>query len=558
MSYQADMDRREFIRRASVAGGIAGMTTLAGCAEEEPEADTFEDDGDLGEPVPSFMYLNNPEDYNPARHDAINLIGEQLNEAGLDVDVEVLEWGTLFTQVTETYEFSMATWHRGLGVDPGRRVQEMFSSDRTDPGEGNFFGYENPELDPLLSEQLAVTDTDERVEILHEIQDILAEDVPMMPIVEMPAIIAFNNDQVDGFIGHGGDMGYFHDMINITVDNPDNRLIGSWSESVEVMSPVGHSNQTKYLHQLDVMYDFLTRTDQELNFDPEISIAQSLERPDSETVVAEIRDDAMFHDGEPLTAEDVAFSYNYISDETVPVYSAEGDLIENAEALDENTVEIAFTQGVGPFVTLLGTRLPIIPKHVWEDVDNPAQYRTDEEDRIGSGILEFDYWDIGSELGLVKNEDHWLADRVDFDQRVWRIIPEISTNWQLLSEGELNYLPFSRISRELDENREQPQITVETDEGDSWWFCGMNTREAGLDDKVVRQAVAHALPRTAVSEQLLYGYATAGSSVLPTGFGQFHNPDVRQYEEGIEAARNHLVENDFVFDENGRAHYPSE
>lgn len=560
------MDRRAFLEVAAVSGGVTGMASIAGClgdegadeGEEGEDVDTPEsaDEEELGDPIPTFTYFNNPEDYNPARHDAINLITEQLNETGLDVEVEVFEWGTLFTKVSEEYEFDFTTWHRGLGVDPGRRLTEMFHSSNTDPGEGNFFGYENPDLDPTLDEQLGITDPDERAEMLHDIQAVLAEDVPMFPMVEMPSIMAYNNEQVSGWSAHPGGMGYFYNMINIEVDNPENRLVGTWSEGIETLSPVGHSNQTKVLHQLDVMYDFLVRHDSDLEFDPELSLAQSIDRPDKQSAVVEIRDDAQFQDGEPLTAEDVAFSYNYISEQEIPVYHAEGEMIDGAEATGEYTVEIEFTQEIGPFGTLLGVRLPIIPKHIWENVDNPAQYRPDEDELVGSGVMEFDYWDEGSELSLVENEDHWLD--TDFDQRIWRIIPEISTNWELLERGEVNYLPFSRIGREMNEREQESQISVKTEPGDSWWFCGMNLRKPGLDEKAVRQAAVHGLPRTAIVKQLLYGYPEPGKSVIPQGFGMYHNPDVKEYEEGADHAWSRLDEAGFVFDDDGRAHYPAE
>jgi peptide/nickel transport system substrate-binding protein len=180
------MNRRDFLR-ASAAGGVVGTTALAGCTGGG------QDSG--GEPLPEYTYLNNPANYNAARHDAINLIGSQLNELGFRVNVEVFEWGTLYDRATQEFDFGFTTWSRGLGVYPGTRMPEQFHSSNTDPGGGNFTGYTNEDLDPILLEQLQESDRQGRIDMLHEIQSVVNEDVPMHPIVQMPELVAYNNQQ---------------------------------------------------------------------------------------------------------------------------------------------------------------------------------------------------------------------------------------------------------------------------------------------------------------------------------------------------------------------------
>lgn len=89
-------DRRKFLRRTAAAGGTFTLGTLAGCQGNdgsESDSDTDGSDGGdtpdaTGEKVPELLYYNNPQSYNPVRHDVINFISERLGEVGFDVNVE--------------------------------------------------------------------------------------------------------------------------------------------------------------------------------------------------------------------------------------------------------------------------------------------------------------------------------------------------------------------------------------------------------------------------------------------------------------------------------------
>lgn len=562
-------ERREFLK-AAAAGGTLGVTALAGCSGGDGggggdgDATTESGDGgsdggdsdgdgsqDMGEQLPEYVYFNNPPDYNPARNDAINLIAGQLDKVGLNVKVEVFEWGTLYNKVTQEQSFDFTTWHRGLGIDPGRRMPEMFHSSNTDPGGGNFTGYVNEDLDPVLKEQMQVTDTSERVDMLHEIQKVVTRDCPINAITQMPTLMAYNSDQVSGWVDTLLGYGYFYNMTSIEVNNDENQLRGSWSETLGTLNVLGFNNETKLLHQFDVIYDKLIRFNPDLEPDAGLSLATDWDRPDSESVTYSIREDHAWHDGTDLTAEDVAFTLQYIKENQIPLYSTQWEMIDSVEQ-DGNQVTVTFNSSIGPVHKLFSSQIPILPKHKWEGRDNPGQMQIKEP--VGSGPLQFDYWDEGSELGLKKYSDHFHP--VSFDQRIWRIIPETSTVWQLLKDGDLNYLPFSRLGKQLSDNSEESNIGVAQTSGDSWWHCSMNLRKPGLEERPVRQAVVHALPKTPIVDQLLYGYPKKGWNLVGESFGKFSNEDVKRYEEGVEPAKKRLKEAGYKFDSDGNVHFP--
>ncbi|MFB6210629.1 MAG: ABC transporter substrate-binding protein [Halobacteriales archaeon] len=550
------------------------MSTLAGCSggsdgggsgDTETEADSgggsggsteteMDSGSSMGDALPEYRYFNNPPNYNPARNDAINLMGEQLNKAGFNMNVKVFEWGTLYNKVTSEQDFEFTTWHRGLGIDPGRRYPEMFHSSNTGPGQGNFVGYVNKDLDPKLMKQMQTTDRQERINLLHDIQEVITRDCPINAITQMPILVAYNSDQVSGWVDHLGGYNYYYNMTSIEVNNKKNQLRGSWSETLGTLNVLGFNNETKLLHQFDVLYDNLIRFNPDLQPDPKLGLATDWERPEKTTMRYTIRDH-QWHDGEDLTAEDVAFTLNYIKENEIPLYSTQTDMYSDAEAVDSQTVQVNFTEdgAPGPVHTLFSSQIPILPQHIWEGRDQPNKMQVKEP--IGSGPMKFDYWDTGSELGLVKNSDHWRP--TNFDSRIWRIIPESSTVWSLLKQGELNYLPFSRIGKQLSDNQELDQIGVKQMPGDSWWHMSMNERVPGLDQRAVRQACVHSIPKTAIVKQLLYGFPDKGFNLISPAFGEFHNPDVMRFEEGVEPAKKRLKEAGFKFDDDGKAHFPA-
>ncbi|WP_254546632.1 ABC transporter substrate-binding protein [Halomarina pelagica] len=525
--------RREFLARVGGASGLVGLTALAGCSTTEPKGNGSGGDGKSS--LPKYTYINNPQSYSPERHDAINLIADTMNKAGFDVDVKVMEWGSLYSTVTQQHDYGFATWWTFFTIDPGILLPEYFHSRNTGEGEGNYSGYTNEDLDPKLEAQLRTADTAKRTGLIHDIQKTLMEDVPTMPIAQMPDIMAHNKDQVTNWKHHIAGFNSYYTMVNLKVNNENNELRGTWPESLSTMNVLGHNDENKHNYQFNVIYDRLIQFDENMKPDPELGLATDWKRVDETTMEYTVRE-STWHDGEPLTAEDVAFSFNYIKDNEIPLYTLQNQYIEGAEVTGEKTVQLTLAQNLGPVNTILGSQIPIIPKHKWESRSNPAKATISNP--VGSGPLVFDYWDKGSELGLKKNPDHFVG--VDFDRRFWRIIPETSTQWELLKGGDLNYIPFGGISRQLKQNEKLDQIGVAKAQSTSFWHFTANNRKEGLGKTAVRQAAVNCIPRTQIVEQILFGYPDVGSNVVSKAFGDLHTDDVKTYEESLEAAKKKL------------------
>lgn len=141
------------------------------------------------------------------------------------------------------------------------------------------------------------------------------------------------------------------------------------------------------------------------------------------SVTLELNPDLHWHDGEPWTAADVAFSFEALRDERVPVsyWPTPRDLVAGVVALDEHHVRIEFTGLLAPRLRLEALAFPILPRHI---LNHPAERTADptlrssvyynrygREDVIGSGPFRFVEWRTNDRVVLERWEDHYLFDR---------------------------------------------------------------------------------------------------------------------------------------------------
>lgn len=119
---------------------------------------------------------------------------------------------------------------------------------------------------------------------------------------------------------------------------------------------------------------------------------------------------AKFTDGEPVTAEDVKFSFEYIQGH--PYQWVSLNMVEKVEAVDAHTVKVTLKDVHAPFITDVAGNVPIMPKHIWEDIKEPEKFNT-KEAVIGSGPLMLEkYQEDTGVYVFVANKDYFLGEPV--------------------------------------------------------------------------------------------------------------------------------------------------
>jgi peptide/nickel transport system substrate-binding protein len=260
----------------------------------------------------------------------------------------------------------------------------------------------------------------------------------------------------------------------------------------------------------------LLQYDENLEMQP--YLAESWELQDDTAVVFQLRRDVRWHDGQPVTAHDVEFTFNRAKDpETAALIGSIflGE-VESARVIDDYTIAFRFAQ---PHAQALEDFFwAPAPRHLLQDIA-PADLRNAEFNRnpVGSGPFRFGEWRANEQLVLVRNPDfpEGLGGPAAADRVVFRIIPEASTMLTELFTGgvhvDLPVLPDQ--VRQIRDNRDTELFSYP---GRTVYYIGWNNERPPFNDARVRRAMTHAINRQEIVDALLYGEGEIATSTIPT------------------------------------------
>jgi len=235
----------------------------------------------------------------------------------------------------------------------------------------------------------------------------------------------------------------------------------------------------------------------------------------SDTVIdLTIRQGVTFHDGTPLTPDDVVFSIRRIIDPALrsPQLS-QFDQIASADATGPSTVRMV-TKSPYPALFAQLVKLSIVPKAYVEKVG--AQKFNLEP--VGSGPFRLKQWQKGIAATLEVNDAYWRG-KPPFRTVVFRVVPDVATRVADLQTGKADIVRGLSPDEALTVKKDAKlQVLAVPTERIGYMF--LNTQAGPTQDVRVRRAVAHAIDRTAIIEALLQGYGKAVDVVLtPANFG---------------------------------------
>ena len=283
---------------------------------------------------------------------------------------------------------------------------------------------------------------------------------------------------------------------------------------------------------LENVFDTLVEPDENLQMRP--ALAESWEVSDDElTWTFRLRPGVTFHDGSPLTAEDVAFSYNRIIDEeltNVDKFSA----VTSVEAPDPATVVIRVDRPVPNMLTNLGgfKGMAIVSRRNVESGEIATH-------PIGTGPFAFANQRSGDSITLVANPDYWDG-APDISGVRFRFISEPSTALSALQAGEIDWtdsVPPQRVQQ----LRNDESVTLAVEPSNDYWYLALNEAREPWNDVRVRQAIAYAVDRDAIVQATSYGTAAKNMLAIPEG-NPWYVPYDRYDEGGLDKARELLDE----------------
>ena len=224
------------------------------------------------------------------------------------------------------------------------------------------------------------------------------------------------------------------------------------------------------------------------------------ESADGLTYTFYIRKGVRFHDGRPLTAEDVRTTFARIAESS---NTEVAQRIASVEAPDPTTVHVRLKAPWAAFIpSIAWFGVSILPSHVYAGApwkDNPANVKP-----IGSGPFKLKTWEPGRRIVLEKNPD-FFGQGPYLDELDYTIVPSTAEGVQLLLDGQVDFVmgrPPPRMVRQL---ARTPGLRVTMAPSDGRTYLAFNLRREPFDDVRLRRAVNLALDRRALIDDVLSG-----------------------------------------------------
>lgn len=317
-------------------------------------------------------------------------------------------------------------------------------------------------------------------------------------------------------------------MTSFAADKTD--IVVAVDADVDTLHPTDFST-TVELGVLNQIYDTLLYYSPDGTKDPEPRIAESYEiSDDGLDYTFHLRDDVTFHDGTPVTADDVVFSIElYKASE---YQGSQISMLSSVEATDEHTVVCHLDAPYSPF--LQGICSPMIA--------SKAYYESSEDDfvnnPIGTGPYKFVSRAKGSNIKLEANEDYYRG-APEIKEVTFEVIPDSSTKAIALQTGEVNFAEIDSATKpQLEAN---PAITIAEVPTSSFSYIAMNTEKEPFNDVKVRQAINYAIDRDNLVAVCYDGEAEVNSNICAKErFG--YSDDQFQYTYDPEKAKELLAE----------------
>jgi microcin C transport system substrate-binding protein len=245
------------------------------------------------------------------------------------------------------------------------------------------------------------------------------------------------------------------------------------------------------------------------------NLAEKLDiSPDGKTFTFTIRKEAKFHDGKPVTAEDVKFSFDVVFD---PKYNAASlrpyfEGIEKAEIVDPLTVRFtAKSKYFGNLETLADT-MRIIPKHFYGNAD---EGKKKNKTIMGSGPYKLEKYDQGQSIMLVRNKD-WWGNKVDFKKGQYnfqnirfRFIKDENIEIESLKKGDIDFMglgpeAYMKKTEGPEWGKSVLKVKTENSGPKGFMYVGWNLKNDLFKDRDVRTAMAYLTNRDEMIKKFRY------------------------------------------------------
>jgi len=315
-----------------------------------------------------------------------------------------------------------------------------------------------------------------------------------------------------------------------------------YAGSPDTLNP-GTAVLTEAYLMFELVYDSMFQLQLDGSYTPELAESFTVSE-DGTLWTFKIRPGVKFHDGEPLTASDIAFSYNfYTANADFPFLNVYTEFFESIEAPDDSTVVITLSEAIPNMESQL-IYLYVLPEHIWsEHTEGTAPAEFENLEMIGSGPFKMAEYTQNEFVRLAANQDHALYPP-KIDEVVFQTFENQDALVQALRTGQVDMItempstavPTLRNAENVKVVNGPPtapsvadiifnQVKPENCPPDD----GVCSGHPALLDRNVRLALAHATDKQPIIDVVLLGLGAPGLTLIPDSLGVWYNNALQDY-----------------------------
>ena len=277
------------------------------------------------------------------------------------------------------------------------------------------------------------------------------------------------------------------------------------------------------------------------------------------TFTYHLREDARWHDGQPVTSRDVKFTYEVIMDPEVNVESREGwDAVRSVETPDDHTVVFQLKRHYPDFVSETFYDEPVLPEHILKHHSGKRFHSARfHHEPVGSGPFKFKEWVSGAHLILTANSEYY-GEGPYLQGIIFKFIPNENTLLIQLKTGEIDIFDNANINF-IDQLYSIPGIVVYKTPMLMYEHLDLNVENTILSDRLVRQALSFATNKSEIADQIYNGLVTVApldefrtSKYFDQEIADRVKYDPEQARHLLRIAGWHDTDGDGFLDKNGR------
>lgn len=425
----------------------------------------------------------------------------------------------------------------------------------------------NLEYDAAVERQNRDSDHAQRLTNVREAQRILCDDGYMNQIGWGPTILeTYNSAAFSGVVpvkGFGiGSFSMFHSFLELEPKTARKRLVVGSTTLLTSTNVIGATNTMRNIGRM--IYDRLAFLSP--NLEPIPWAAQSWRKVDERTWDVTLRAGMQFHDGVPVTIQDLKFTFDFLMKYERAQYWTANQFLERTAIVDEanRILRLTFKQPYGLFETYFLQLAMILPRHIWGDImqrqgtHNPLQLRIERP--IGSGPFQFGQYREDVSLQLIANRRHFAAPKLD---EFWIVVtPSVDAILGRLQAGEIDMVDSENVHltpTQIESLREFDNLTLVHTPDINWLHLINRISVLPWRDYEFRRAWMHAFDR-----EYLVQVPWEGGGRLPTANtflvqgNPWNNPDLPPVPAfDLARAREILQGAGYRWDGGGRLLYPA-